>query len=417
MKNKFDKLALVGGMLIDGTGDKPIENSTLIIENKKVIYAGKKLNDLKDCDVINIENKTVMPGLIDAHLHFSGNLSDNDTDWVLEPNTQKAIVASMQANECLEGGLTTVGEISRFGIQIRDMIENKLINGPRVVATGIGFCATASHGDSHNCSRSQNNDAHPWARCVDGPWDLRKAIRERLRDNPNAIKIWVTGGGIWEWDTSVHQHYCYEEVKAAVDECHLREIPIWAHCMGSAYNSVKAGADFIIHGTYLDDETLDMMAEKNIALCPTINFLPDWYKVYPVPYVAELHDKYEGETIYEKELNRTYDNLKRAKARGILLTIGSDSFCSSLTPFGKTTMGEIIDFVKKAEISNMDTICAATLNGAKALRVDDITGSLEVGKYADLIVLDGDPLKDINCINKDKLKLVMKEGIIYKNKL
>lgn len=136
-----------------------------------------------------------------------------------------------------------------------------------------------------------------------------------------------------------------------------------------------------------------------------------------MPYVPELHDKYDGETVYEKELNRTYDNLKRAKAKGILLTIGSDSFCSSLTPFAKTTMGEIIDFVEKAEISNMDTICAATLNGAKALKVDDITGSLEKGKFADLIVLNGDPLKNIRCMNCEDLKIVMKQGYIYKNTL
>lgn len=130
-----------------------------------------------------------------------------------------------------------------------------------------------------------------------------------------------------------------------------------------------------------------------------------------------MHDKYEGSTLYEKELNRTYDNLKRAKSKDILLTIGSDSFCSSLTPFGKTTMGEIIDFVEKAEISNMSTICAATINGAKALRVDDITGSLEPGKFADLIILDGNPLQDIKCFNNKDLKLIMKEGTIYKNEL
>ena len=130
-----------------------------------------------------------------------------------------------------------------------------------------------------------------------------------------------------------------------------------------------------------------------------------------------MHDKYEGDTIKEKELNRTYDNLRRANAKKILLTIGSDSFCSSLTPFGITTMGEIVDFVEKAKISNMDTICAATLNGAKALRVDDVTGSIEEGKQADIVVFDGNPIKDINTINIKNLKLVMKDGEIYKNNL
>lgn len=110
-----------------------------------------------------------MPGLIDAHLHFSGNLSDDDIDWVTEPNGQKAIMAAKQAEECLSAGVTTVGEISRYGIVVRDMINEKLIKDPRVVATGIGFCATASHGDSHHCSKEQDDEAHPWAKVVDGP--------------------------------------------------------------------------------------------------------------------------------------------------------------------------------------------------------------------------------------------------------
>lgn len=413
----LSKTALKGGRLIDGTGSNPIENSLVLIEGKRIVYVGEQKEIPQDYKIINVSEKTVMPGLIDSHLHFSGNLSDNDSDWVLEDNFQKAIIAAKQAEECLSCGITTVGEISRFGIVIRNMIKKNLIKGPRIVATGLGFCATASHGDSHNLTEEQNEESHPWATTADSPWELRKAIRKRLRDDPDAIKIWVTGGGIWFWDTSSDQHYSYEEVKAAVDECKLRGIPLWAHCMGSAYNSVLAGVDFIIHGTYLSDKTLDIMAEKHIALCPTINFLPDWYGVYPPPYDPELHDDFEGETIREKELNRTYHNLRKANKKNILLTIGSDSFCSSLTPFGITTMGEMYDFVEKAKISNMDTIKAATLNGAKALRVDHLTGSLEKGKHADIVIYDGNPLDNIRDINVDNLKLVMRKGVIYKNKL
>ena len=156
MKNQDCKIALKGGLLIDGTGAKPIENSLILIENKKIVYADIMQEISNDYKTIDVTGKTVMPGLIDAHLHFSGNLSDNDTEWVLEPNTQKAIVASIQAKECLDSGLTTVGEISRFGITVRDMINEGLIEGPRVVASGVGFCATASHGDSHHCTRKQN---------------------------------------------------------------------------------------------------------------------------------------------------------------------------------------------------------------------------------------------------------------------
>lgn len=408
------KIAYQGGLLIDGTGAPAVENSLVLIEDTKIVYAGENKEIPADYEVKNIAGKTILPGLIDAHLHFSGNLTDNDSDWVLEDNFQKAVVAVQQAHECLEAGLTTVGEISRFGIHIRNMTEAGVMKGPRIVASGLGFCATCSHGDSHKVSIEQNREAHPWGECVDSPWDLRKAVRRRLRENPDAIKIWATGGGIWRWETAMDQHYTMEEIQAVVDECKMRHVPVWSHCFGSAYNSAVAGVDLIVHGQSLDEATLDIMAEKGIALCPTINFMPAWLETFPPKYDPELHDKYEGETVAEKDLNRIYDNLRKANKKGILLTIGSDSFNSKMTPYGETAVGEIHAFVEKAGISEMDAIMAATINGAKVLRVDDITGSLEAGKSADLIVVNGNPLEDIRAISVDNMKVIMKEGYLVR---
>lgn len=410
----MSKIAYQGGLLIDGTGAPAVENSLVLIEDTKIVYAGENKEIPADYEVKNIAGKTILPGLIDAHLHFSGNLTDNDSDWVLEDNFQKAVVAVQQAHECLEAGLTTVGEISRFGIHIRNMTEAGVMKGPRIVASGLGFCATCSHGDSHKVSIEQNREAHPWGECVDSPWDLRKAVRRRLRENPDAIKIWATGGGIWRWETAMDQHYTMEEIQAVVDECKMRHVPVWSHCFGSAYNSAVAGVDLIVHGQSLDEATLDIMAEKGIALCPTINFMPAWLETFPPKYDPELHDKYEGKTVAEKDLNRIYDNLRKANKKGILLTIGSDSFNSKMTPYGETAVGEIHAFVEKAGISEMDAIMAATINGAKVLRVDDITGSLEAGKSADLIVVNGNPLEDIRAISVDNMEVIMKEGYLVR---
>lgn len=413
----MNKYAFRGGFLIDGTGAPAVENSLVLVEGEKILYAGADKEIPEGYPIKEINGKTIMPGLIDAHLHFSGNLTDNDTDWPTEPNLQKAVVAVQQAHECLEAGLTTVGEVSLFGIHIRNMVEQKVMKGPRIVATGRGFCATCSHGDSHKVSIEQNLEGHPWAECVDSPWDLRKAVRRRLRENPDAIKIWATGGGIWRWETAMDQHYTMEEVQAVVDECKMRHIPVWSHCFGSAANSVQAGVDLIIHGQSLDDETLDRMAEKEIALCPTINFMPSWLKTFPPKYDPAIHDQYPGETVAEKDLNRIYANLRKAKERGILLTIGSDSFNSQMTPYGETAVGELHAFVEHAGISEMDTIVAATLYGAKVLKVDDITGSLEAGKSADLLVINGNPLKNIRELTIESMKLIMKEGEIIKENL
>lgn len=415
----MEKIAFTGGLLIDGTGNPPIENSLILISDKKIEYAGIQKNFNKNYMTIDISGKTIMPGLIDTHLHFSGNLTDNDSDWILEHPIQKTVVAVQQAHECLEHGLTTVGEISRSGIHIRNMIEAGIMQGPRVVTSGLGFCRTCGHGDSHRLPLYYNEESHPWAERIDGPWELRKAVRRRLRENPDAIKIWSTGGGIWRWDQKLDQHYTFEEIQAVVDECNMVNIPVWSHAEGysGALDSVKAGVHLIIHGQTLNDECLDLMAKKGIYFCPTIQFLNEWFKTYAPPYIPEIHDKYEGDTVVEKELNRVYENLRKAQKKGIGLTIGSDSFCSTLTPYGITAIGEMYSFVEKAGISPMDAIVSATKIGAKMLNVGDITGTLENGKFADLIVLKGNPLIDIRTICVENMELIMKEGYSINNKI
>ena len=412
----MNKIAFRGGLLIDGTGAEPVKNSLVLVEDDKIVYAGAD-KEVTGYEVKDITGKTIMPGLIDSHLHFSGNLTDDDSDWVLEDVVQKSVVAVQQAHECLENGLTTVGEIGRNGIAIRNMVEAGVMKGPRVVATGLGFCRTAGHGDSHKLLREHNDLAHPWAERVDSPWDLRKAVRRRLRDNPDAIKIWSTGGGIWRWDQKLDQHYTLEEIQAVVDECNMVHIPVWSHAegYGGALDSAKAGVHLIIHGQTLNDECLDIMAEKGIYFCPTIQFLHEWFKTYAPPYVPEVHDKFPGDTVAEKELNRVYANLRKAKDKGIGLTIGSDSFCSSLTPYGTTAIGEMYSFVECAGISPMDTIMAATKIGAEMLKVDDVTGTLTEGKSADLLVINGNPLENIRAIAVDNMDVIMKEGYFVRN--
>lgn len=410
------KYALLNGKIIDGTGNNPIEKGTILIEDKKISYVGNNIVFPEDYKIIDCENKFIMPGIIDTHLHFSGNLTDNDSDWVLEPVLQKSVVAVEQSRQCLHGGLTTVGEIGFVGLHIRDMVNQGVMEGPRIIGTGRGFCRTSGHGDSHRLPLEYNEISHPWAERVDGPWELRKAIRKRLRDNPDAIKIWSTGGGIWKWDKKLDPHYTMEEIEAVVEECKMVGIPVWSHAEGyeGALNSVKAGVHLIIHGQTLNDECLEMMAEKGTYFCPTIQFLQEWFKTYNPPYIQEVHDRYEGETVAEKELQRVYENLRKAYKKGIGITIGSDSFCSSLTPYGDTAIGEMYSFVEKAGISIMDTIVSATKVGAEMLGVADITGTLEKGKFADLLVLEKDPLENIRSINKDNMTIIMKEGSIIK---
>ena len=161
---------------------------------------------------------------------------------------------------------------------------------------------------------------------------------------------------------------------------------------------------------------MDLMVEQGTFFTPTIGFLPTWYATYPPVYTPEL-DKYEGDTVVEKELQSTYANLREANERGVILTIGSDSF-SFVTPYGWVTIDEMYDFVDKAGISIMDTIKAATINGAKMVHKEDEFGSLEAGKFADLLVVNGDVANNIHDLTPDNMEVIMKEGdIVIKDAL
>lgn len=407
------RIAFAHGNLIDGTGAEPVKDSLVLVNDTKIEYAGPFTSVPEGYEVKDISGKTIMPGLVDSHLHFTGNESDDDSQWVLDDVTEKTVIAVQQAHDALERGLTTVGEISRSGCAIRNIINAGLMKGPRMVTTGLGLCRTAGHGDSHKLPPSFNNASHPWAERVDGPWNLRHAVRNRLRENVDAIKIWSTGGGIWRHDDKLLQHYTQEEIEAVVDECRMVHIPVWSHAEGyeGALASAKAGVHLIIHGQTLGDECLDIMAEKGIYFCPTIQFLEKWFKTYPPEY-NPAQDAYPGDTREERELNRVYDNLRKADKKGITLVTGSDSFCSSLTPYGETLLGEVYSFVEKVGFSPLFAIKCATENGAKMLGVSDITGTVAEGKSADLLVIDGDPSANIRELSLDTMTLIMKEGFI-----
>ena len=269
------KYAIVGGKLIDGTGADPVENSLVLVdENGKIEYAGAHQDTPEGYEVIDATGKTVMPGLIDTHLHFSGNLTDDDTDWVMQPLLEKQAVAVKQAYDCLTHGLTTVCEIGRFGIQIRDCIDKGVFKGPRVLATGLGFCRTAGHGDSHHCSQLENKESHPWGDQVDGPWDLRKAVRRRLRENPDAGRLYLELGNIAYAERQYDRALACYRRGATVDPAHpsnyrslallyaISTEPVWTLVWGELFMNLERGSG----RTSAMSETLAQTYRDNIRI-------------------------------------------------------------------------------------------------------------------------------------------------------
>lgn len=257
-----------------------------------------------------------------------------------------------------------------------------------------------------------SKDSHPWGDQVDGPWELRHAVRLRLRENPDAIKIWATGGGIWRWDSGRRQLMSTEEIKAVADECKLTGIPLWSHSYNSvsaAYDSVRFGAEQLIHGFELDDKTMNLMAEQGTFFTPTIGFLPTWYATYP-PEESEANAKFPGDTVVERELQRTYANLRPRQRAG-------------RHAHDWLRLVQLRDPVRLRH--DRRDVRLRGQGGHPRARDDQgrprstaprwsitrtSSARLEAGKLADLLVVRGDVARNIHDLTPENMDVIMKEG-------
>lgn len=410
MKNK--KIALKGAVLITCTGEPAIENSLLLIDGNKIEYAGEYREeiDLKGYQVVDVKGKTIMPGMVEAHIHFCGTLEAEPAIWMAEDNNLEAIIATAQVKTVLEHGFTSARDISRFSQHLKKAIEDGIIQGPRIFATGRGICRTGGHGDCPAFPRELVEARHPWAKVADTPDGMRVATRELLGQNVDGIKIWTSGGGIHAADIEMDTHMTFEEIKAVVEEASYLGKPVISHCEGlqSARFSIDAGCYSIEHGEEMDDYCIEKMEKQRTFFVPTLTVLVNWTKKFEIPYRPE-HDNFPGETTGEKEINRLFANFKKCKDAGIRTAVGADCFADKFTPYGTDSLNEVYCFVE-AGCSEMDALMSATKYGAELLRFDQIVGTLEKGKLADLIVLSKNPLDNIKNLSKANMELIMKDG-------
>jgi imidazolonepropionase-like amidohydrolase len=353
----------------------------------------------------------VIPGIIDCHVHLCGILSQDSTEWVLEHNKQQAIVSTVQAEKMLQYGVTTVGDVSENGIYLKKLVQNKRINGPNIFSFGRGFSKTGGYIDYKALPSELINTKHPWGILCDGASDLRKEVRGLVRKGVDGIKVWATGAGARNmYDNDIG--YSPDEMKMIVDEALMMHMPVFAHAesLSGIKVALKAGVDGIIHGEDLDEEAIHLMKNNNTTLIPTLKILIDWldYSYDSAPYRPEYHGD-SIENIKNREKERIKDNFVKAYRKGVNIALGSDTFCESVTPYGVHTLGELVKMVEMG-MKIEDALRAATINGAKLLGIDHERGSVEIGKFADIVVLEANPFDDIKNISSDNIFLVMKEG-------
>lgn len=423
-----DAVALVGGRLIDGTGSDLVENAVVVIEGPTIVATGPAVGVKLDRDatVVDISGATIMPGVIDAHCHLGGNSHPDEDSWVLQPDRYQAIASVAQASALLHHGVTSVRDISVNGTHLQQAIGDGLVEGPHIVPCWRGLSRRGGHGDASGVPPEMVRSSHPWGIVADGVDEVRRATREVIRNGARCIKVWASGGGLSENDPEDAQHYSLDELRVIVEEANYVHLPVAAHCecRSAARDAVEAGVWSIEHGEDLDEETIDRMAGNGISLNPTLVLLMKWAglsKDYGGHY-GKPHVPGGGPVPDDKEAmlrllhERLSANLMGARDAGVRIGVGSDSFSTDLTPYGQQTLEEVQALVG-AGLSEMEALVAATRSGAEILRIDDVTGTIEHGKTADMLVLRRNPLEDITALDASEMLLIIKEGRAVKNDL
>ena len=414
---------LKGGVLIDGTGKSPLENAVVVIRGSKIVNIGEEGNIEipPDANIITVDGNTILPGLIDAHLHLTGTRTRDMMEWLLETNPAlRALRIAADAKALLHAGYTTVRCCgSTITIALKQAIEEGTAVGPRIMASRQMITRTGGH-EGHSVPIKWIKEVGV-TRLADGIDDCRLAVREQLRGGADFIKI-CTG----VWGESKHfpyasADYSIGEIEVMVEEAHRTGVRIASHALGKEGISiaVEAGVDTIEHGRELDEEVCKLMVKNNVILVPTLAATilkekdratetnPKWQVAYAPGNLEQMNED-------------TYNAVRIAHASGVKIAAGSDITGAPL--FGGYLMGNNaveLEYLTRCGLSPMEALMAATKICAEAVGLDDQIGTVETGKLADILVINGNPLDDIKLLqNRDAIRMVIKNGdiVVDRNK-
>ena len=395
---------------IDGISDNIKQDSTIIIDdNGKIKSIEKGFISPGNNKFYDLTSYTVLPGLMDMHVHFGGEYQSKAERPVKVERETEAILATVHAETTLNAGFTTVRQVGDSGfvsISLRDAINKGVVNGPRIFTSGKSIATTGGHAD-HTNGKAIDDYEYPVPEdgVINGPYEAFTAVRQRYKDGANGIKLTVTGGVLSVAASGDNPQFTQTEVEAVVEAAKDYGFWVAVHAHGSEgmKRAVLAGVDSVEHGTYMTTEVMDLMIERGTYYVPTIS---------AGEFVAEKSkiDNYFPEIVRPKaatvgpQIGATFN---KAVDRGVKIAFGTDV---GVQPHG-TNWKEFV-YMNKYGMEPMDTIKAATMETAKLLRIDSKLGSLESGKIADIIAVDGNPLNDLSVMQN--VVFVMKEGNVYK---
>lgn len=392
---------LTGATLIDGTGADPLSNGAVHVKDGKIVWVGAAAalpEDAKNAPQKDISGKWLLPGLIDAHIHVCYNGAESVFALLERDRDDLVLEAVDTVGRILSHGTTTVRDIGGekyIEMSLRKAINNGWIKGPRMKTSGKVLAMTGGH-------------AHFIAREADGPDELRKAAREQIKAGADTVKLMATGGSATPGQDIMASQFTVEEMAAAVDAAHSMGRTVAAHCHGTGgiKNCMLAGVDSIEHGTYLDDETADMMVKNGATLVLTLGVGNPDLERYPLSPVQQA-DAVRRKPMIEKGVKQIRKTIELAQSKGIFLGSGSDAGGNPLAPH-YYSMARELELLVDNGIPEMEAIKIVTHNNAKVLKWEHEIGTIEAGKFADLLVIEGDPLADIK--NVRNVVMVYKGG-------
>ena len=403
-----NSIVLQNASIIDGSGLSPYSGHLVIKENKiDSILKEDAFSHEKEARVIDLKGKTVMPGLIDAHCHISfDEPRSNDELFFHRREGLAAIIAGTNALKVLQSGVTSffdADSLYSVGVDLRDAIESGVIVGPRM-AVGGNALLTSAGGTAGRLIPDEGKRGY--GAVVTSKDEIILEIRRQIKMGVDWIKIHVSGMVPRQSSEGELKAWSLDELKLACDTAHELGIPVVGHCRGadSVKDALLAGFDMILHGTYMDEEGLEIMIERNVPLVPTFTFQANL-----IDYAEKMEASTDYKEIFEKEIQDNVPIFTKAYEAGVPFICGSESGFS-VTPYGDWHYKELEVFVEKLGLTPLEAITCATKNAASAMKRDDI-GLIAEGKIADLLVVDGDPSKDVTILgDKNLIKHVFLNG-------
>ena len=400
------------GKVFTGTSNSLQENVTIVVEDNMIKAVKKGFAEAQEGDtVIDLKTSTVMPGLMDMHVHLSSQhggpqtylerFSLNEADYALR--------AANYAKITLDSGFTTVrnlGDGYNETVALRNAISKGYATGPRIYTVAKSIATTGGHADpSNGLSHLLRPDVGPKQGVVNGEAEAREAVRTRYQDGADLIKITATGGVLSVAKSGQNPQFMTDELEAIVETAKDYDMTVAVHAHGKEgmKRAIEAGVDSIEHGTYMDDEIRKLMKKHGTYYVPTIlagKFVADKAKI----------DGFFPELVRPKAaaigplIQNTFEQAHKA---GVKIAFGTDSGVSA-----HGDNAQEFSLMVEAGMKPADALLSATVNSANLLGISDILGTLEEGKLADIVAVQGNPLDDISLM--ESVSFVMKDGVVYK---